>query len=186
MSSEHAEILRSSEDGKYRWHLRDMNSKNGTFVRAAKFYLKQNQEILIGGRRYVFRSPISQSRQGGSAESGTKERQSTMQWTAVSDEDIGRSHPALVELLPSGETGTSIVLAENVTIGSDSASCTAVIQNDPFVSKIHARVTKSKGGHWTVQDAGSVNGTWLRITSMPIEGKCDFQVGEQRLVFQPL
>jgi FHA domain len=40
--------------GRFRWHLTDLQSTNGTFVRIGNALLRHQQELLIGSRRYRF------------------------------------------------------------------------------------------------------------------------------------
>ena len=58
ISGRHAEINRRFENGEHRWYLRDMQSTNGTFVRASTIHLSHEQEFLIGGRRFRFEVPV--------------------------------------------------------------------------------------------------------------------------------
>ena len=58
MSGRHAEIGRRHENGEHCWYLKDLQSTNGTFVRASTVILSHEQEILIGGRRFRFEVPI--------------------------------------------------------------------------------------------------------------------------------
>ena len=57
ISSRHAELLRVAENGRSFWQLHDLNSTNGTFVRAAVALLKDQQEVLLGGQRLRFADP---------------------------------------------------------------------------------------------------------------------------------
>ena len=55
MSSRHAEVVRQFEKGQFRWHLADLQSTNGTYVRIpGKVPLKHGQEMLLGGGRFRF------------------------------------------------------------------------------------------------------------------------------------
>lgn len=54
MSSRHAEIHRRLESGAYHWYLVDQGSRNGTFVRAGRVALKNDDEIIIGKEYYRF------------------------------------------------------------------------------------------------------------------------------------
>ena len=54
ISGRHAELIRVFDNGRHFWQLHDLKSTNGTFVRAAVALLKDQQEVLLGGRRYRF------------------------------------------------------------------------------------------------------------------------------------
>ena len=57
ISGRHVEISRRHENGEYCWYLKDLQSTNGTFVRASTVVLNHEQELLIGGRRFRFEVP---------------------------------------------------------------------------------------------------------------------------------
>jgi pSer/pThr/pTyr-binding forkhead associated (FHA) protein len=50
----HAEITRTSVDGKWHWHLTDLHSLTGTFVSVTERQLKNGAEMWLGSRRYRF------------------------------------------------------------------------------------------------------------------------------------
>jgi pSer/pThr/pTyr-binding forkhead associated (FHA) protein len=55
VSTRHAEVVRQQvDDGSWAWELIDLDSTNGTFVRAGTAILKDGQEFLIGQTRYRF------------------------------------------------------------------------------------------------------------------------------------
>ena len=109
-----------------------------------------------------------------------------MGWQAISAQQIQQMSPSLVEQLPSGEEGRWFAFtSDELKLGSDSKACSLVIENDPFVSKVHAVVTRSSNGQWGIRDAKSTNGIWMRVASLPLDTHCEFQLGEQRFVFHP-
>lgn len=54
MSGRHAEILRRFEDDNYVWHLHDLQSRNGSYVKIDFIRLRNGDELLIGSSTYVF------------------------------------------------------------------------------------------------------------------------------------
>jgi hypothetical protein len=57
--------------------------------------------------------------------------------------------------------------------------------DDPFVNARHARLRRDAKGRWHVENNRSVNGVWLRIDQpLPLEGSCQFLLGEQRFIFR--
>jgi pSer/pThr/pTyr-binding forkhead associated (FHA) protein len=183
MSTQHAEIIREMDRGRFRWFLRDMSSTNGTFVRGYKFTLKHDQELVIGAGRYRYRQ-AQQVQPAGDADPPAQHN-STMGWQAVTPADVAQMFPSLVEQLPSGENGRVFALKETrLALGSDASKCALAIDNDPFVSGLHATISQTNNGRWVIQDAGSTNGVWLRIRSIPIDSNCEFQLGEQRFLFR--
>ncbi len=71
-----------------------------------------------------------------------------------------------------------------VTIGRHPDS--AIFLDDVTVSRHHARVLTEGNGQYTVEDAGSLNGTYLdgeRVEAAPLREGAQIQVGKFRLVF---
>jgi pSer/pThr/pTyr-binding forkhead associated (FHA) protein len=108
----------------------------------------------------------------------------------VGDEEITVSledHPAGVGLLVvkrGPNAGSRFTLGDNVTtIGRHPDS--DIVLDDVTVSRRHAEVT-SADGHFTVTDAGSLNGTYLnreRIEKAVLHSGDELQIGKFRLVF---
>ena len=57
ISGIHLAITLRVDDGRYRYYLADLGSRNGTFVRVSRAALKPDQELLLGARRYRFQTP---------------------------------------------------------------------------------------------------------------------------------
>ena len=57
MSSRHAEIIREGAKPPYTWFLRDVGSKNGTFVRCDNAPLRPDRLIMLGSRRFRMHMP---------------------------------------------------------------------------------------------------------------------------------
>jgi len=54
ISSEHIEIIRKQNDGRWEWHLRDLKSTNGTYISVERARLHDGDELLLGSNRYRF------------------------------------------------------------------------------------------------------------------------------------
>ncbi len=158
ISSRHAEVGRRLVDGEYRWYLRDLGSTNGTFVRTSRAVLREDQEFLIGGVRFRFDWVCDPSKQ---------------------------SAPALVEIGPSGETRRISLTAPETWLGRDAGRCTVVIDH-PSVSPRHASIKPRKSGRWMIENAGSRDGLWLRISHVHLGKGALFQCGEQRFLIRIL
>ncbi len=179
MSGRHAELARQLESGVHRWHLIDLASTNGTYVRVGSALLKSGQEMLLGGRRYRFDleklhdAPVSGTEPGAARE--------TSGWEPVSPADL---FPSLVELTSRGE-GQRFLLSQEVNwLGRDARLASLVLADDPLVSPQHARIYRDSKGRWHIENARSLNGTWLRIEHMILDGACQFQLGEQRFLWK--
>jgi pSer/pThr/pTyr-binding forkhead associated (FHA) protein len=170
ISARHAELVRRQEQGGGRWYLVDLRSTNGTFVRVVRSPIQDGQELLLGGRRYRFTA--------AGAPALADLPRGTQGWQRAAP---GDSTAALVELSPTGGERRIPLPATDVVIGRDRAQCHVVL-DDPLVCPRHLRLVRDKKGWWHVINLKSVNGVWLRVAEMPLEGACQFQLGEQRFL----
>lgn len=182
ISGRHAELSRRLEDGQYRWHLIDLQSFNGTYVRVGNALLKHEQELLIGGRRYRFHA-APQGAALAEAAAAEEKPKATSGWQSVSPADV---LPSLVELTAKGEGQRFLLTKPDNLVGRTPTTCTVVIANDPLVSPQHARIYRDAKGRWHVENSKSLNGTWLRIDEMALDTACQFQLGEQRFLLRVL
>ncbi len=54
MSGCHAELVRRFEEEKYVWHLHDLKSRNGSFVKIEFMRLRAGDEFILGSATYAF------------------------------------------------------------------------------------------------------------------------------------
>lgn len=181
ISGRHAEISRRFENGEHRWYLKDLQSTNGTFVRAATVLLSHQQELLIGSRRYRFEVPVPPSEPV--LPPGT-ETNATRKWQAIPGaQTVAAWHPALVDISP-GRTGPSFPITEAESwIGRDPRVCTIVV-DDPMADRRHARLYRDEKNRWVIANARSRNGLWARIEEVSLGRGGYFQCGEQRFFFK--
>jgi len=178
MSGKHFEIVRVIEDADFRWYVKDLGSTNGTFAAIKDYVLRHNQELIIGGRGYMFNAAPRGS--AVQTDEGVPERKTTMAMPAVSRADVDRLVPSLVEETPDGDGNRySLTDSENF-VGSDSNRCSVVIEGDPFVEPRHARIYRDQHERWRVEDVSSANRTWLRMDQIEVVKSGFFQAGEQR------
>lgn len=184
ISGRHAEIVRRPEGGQFRWSLRDLQSTNGTFVRAANVILHPDQEVLIGRGRFRFDPP-------GAAAVPTPPPQPgaagvTRKWQAVAPQDLAAlSRPSLVELTPQGEGRRFPLNDPENWVGRAPDQCSVVL-DDPTVDPRHARAYRDAKGRWLLENARSVNGLWVRVQEIAIDRGGQFQCGEQRFLVRVL
>lgn len=185
MSGRHAAIQREAVKGRYRWVLTDLQSTNGTFVRAASTILKHGQQILLGGRRYRFDAAQAGAAALAAAAAAEPEQPAgTRCWQSVKSSDL---LPSLVELTSQGADGQRLLLnQEENWIGRDLAQCSVTLVNDLLVSPRHARLYRDAKGLWHLENAGSRNGTWIRIDRLVLDSVGQFQLGEQRFLLRIL
>jgi pSer/pThr/pTyr-binding forkhead associated (FHA) protein len=177
MSGRHAQLCRQVEKGRYRWYLIDLQSTNGTYARVGKAALKHGQEILLGSRRYRFEAAAG----GGAAEAEAP--RGTQGWEVAGP---AGGTPALVEMTSRGDGQRFPLTRPENWVGRDAAQCAVALPGDPTVSPRHARLYRDARGRWFVENARSLNGTWVRLDKIPIDGTGQFQLGEQRFLLRVL
>lgn len=178
ISGRHAELSQRVEKGRYRWHLTDLRSSNGTYVRLSRALLRHGSELLLGSRRYRFDGPAGEQ----AVISEGAPPQGTRGWR----EPAVGSAPSLVELTPRGDGQRYLLPAEENWLGRDPTQATVVLANDPLVSPRHARLARDAKGRWMLENARSLNGTWIRQERIAIDGAGQFQLGEQRFLIKLL
>ena len=183
LSGRHLEISRRLENGHFRWYLKDLGSSNGTFVRVASALLSHEQVIVIGSRSYRFEAVMPGSAAWGPSAAG-RPTPSTRRLLPdpSSDADAGQI-PALVELSVSGGTRRCPLNHAEVWFGR-SPQKSSLVLDDPMVSPRHGCLRRDSKGRWRVDNAGSLNGVWLRIQELPLDRSGYFQCGEQRFAIK--
>ncbi|MEM0925431.1 MAG: FHA domain-containing protein, partial [Planctomycetota bacterium] len=177
-SGHHAELRCQKQKGRFRWYLIDRDSTNGTFVRAVRASLSRESELIIGGRRYCFQLPDS-----GSELAETAALQ-THAYQAPGQTMLEQFVPRLIEAGTDEDSPNAFAIATESILGSD-AKCQITIANDPLLNPTHARFYQNETERWMVEDQKSLNGTWIRVKRFPMDRRTEFQVGQQRFVFQP-
>jgi hypothetical protein len=176
MSARHAELKRSTDKEKHRWHLVDLKSTNGTYVRIGHAVLEHGQEFIIGRTRLCFEHP---SAERGAARPSNHANQGTIPWrSGVQDSNA----PSLVQVNAAGGSPRVLITQRDFWLGKDAGYCQLVIGDDPFVSARHARIQQDQQGRWIIENNKSPNGVWLRIQRLPIGGTCRFLLGEQQFM----
>jgi len=183
ISGRHAEVSRRFENGEHRWYLKDLQSTNGTFVRASTVILNHEQEMLIGSGRFRFEVPAAQSESAPAIES---EVNATRKWESLSGSpSVAGLQPALVDISP-GRPGRRFPLREQEHwVGRDPSQC-AIVINDPMADKKHARIYRDEKNRWIIANARSRNGLWARIQEVGLGRGGFFQCGEQRFFLKVL
>lgn len=185
ISSRHAEVVRRNLDGKYTWHITDLDSKSGVFVRVRSHQLKNNDVFMIGQR--LFRLDLA----SGAA---TQHQAVPMQTiNNLGDFDPATSEPRspeLVEVRARGNGRRFALQDGDNWIGRDpqqpslvtANQCGVVLTGDRTVSPRHANLFVDEDGEWTLEDAGSLNGVWVRVKNGKLDDQSEFQLGEQRFL----
>lgn len=181
ISGRHAEITRRFENGEHLWYMRDLQSTNGTFVRASTVILSHEQELLIGSRRFRFEAPAPTT---VPAQAQGPDVNATRKWEAIPGPPaVVMGHPTLVDISP-GRAGRRFTLTEREHwTGRDPGQCSIVIE-DPAVDRRHARLYRDDKNRWVIANARSRNGLWARIEEVRLGRGGFFQCGEQRFFFK--
>jgi hypothetical protein len=98
--------------------------------------------------------------------------------------DIGVQGPALVVRSGGGRSGETFAALNGGTTIGRSPDC-PVFLDDVTVSRKHA-VVLERGGHWFIEDQGSLNGTFVnrrRVESAQLSDGDEIQIGKYRLTF---
>jgi pSer/pThr/pTyr-binding forkhead associated (FHA) protein len=185
ISAEHAEITCRWRDGRYRWHLIDLRSTNGTFLRVWRAVLLDGKSVMLGGRRFMFCGPgAGVAHRADSSQGRPARKQSTRVFENPHQGEMDQVLPRLVEVTPRGDGQTIPLDRSPLWIGRDAQQCQIVLDGDPFVSPKHARVYRDERGRWMIEDANSLNGVWMRIRRAVLDRDAAFQLGEQRFQFR--
>ena len=102
----------------------------------------------------------------------------------LEQEDFGLEGPALVVRAGGGRAGESFRPSGERTRIGRSPDC-EIFLDDVTVSRNHAVLVQS-GGAFTVEDQGSLNGTFVnrkRIDNAPLREGDELQIGKYRLTF---
>ncbi len=182
MSSKHAQLECRRHRGSYQWHFVDLDSRNGSFFRVQRAYLRNAQEFLVGGHRFAFKMPTPDGRfddGGGTQVSGDDKDARATQLVS----DVKVSLPKLVYRDPKGPEQSYTLESTHIVIGSD-PSTSALSINDPYVCPNHLQLHHTPRG-WLIEDLNSRNGIWLRLHDVKLDQITEFQLGEQRFYFRP-
>ncbi len=173
ISGAHAEIRRVPWKGGYQWHLHDLGSVNGSFVRCLRSVFHETTVMIIGARRFRLRNPLRPAaRQLSTAD--------TNHMDAVSIPET--VWPVLIEA--SGKPGAVQLplRSESVTIGRVDGGAEIEL-DDPLVADQHATLKRQRDGSWLMEADYTRNGVWVSVNSIMLTGNCLFRLGEQRFRF---
>ena len=173
ISGAHAEIRRVPWKGAYQWHLQDLGSVNGTFVRSSRSVFHETTVMIIGSRRFRLRNPLKPAAmQVSSSDTNLLDNVSIPEtvW------------PMLIEA--SGKAGALQLplRSESATIGRVGGGADIEL-DDPLVANRHATLKRQRDGSWLLEADFTRNGVWVSVTSIELKSNCFFRLGEQRFRF---
>ena len=173
ISGSHAEIRRTPWKGGWQWHLHDMGSVNGTFVRCVRAILHENAVLIIGARRFRLRNPLVPSVMDLNGSE-----------TKIAD---GKHIPATVWPTLAEASGKPQALqfpirVDQVVIGRTGGGADIEL-DDPLLADRHAVLRRQRDGTWMIVSEQTKNGVWVSISAVPLSSHCFFRCGEQRFRF---
>ena len=187
ISTRHAEITRVFQDGKYSWRLHDLDSTNGTYVRVKAALLADNQELIVGRRRFRFVVGLAEADREVDAEEppAPPDIRQTCRWQLAETTLFPSKQPEqphLLELLADGEGQQFPLEHDSEWIGRDDSLGPLAFPDDTTMNLRHARLYRDREDHWRIEDSGSVNGVWLRVGEVQLTHQASFMLGEQVFV----
>ena len=173
LSGTHAEIRRLPWKGAYQWHLCDLGSVNGSFVRSLRSVFYETSVMIIGSRRFRLRNPLRPSVKHVSTTD-------TNRMDAVSAPET--VWPVLIEASEKPDAIQLPLRSEAMTIGRTGGGADIEL-DDPLVADTHATLKRMPDGSWLMVAEPTRNGVWVSISSIMLTGNCLFRLGEQRFRF---
>ena len=178
ISGAHAEIRRVPWKGGYQWHLHDLGSVNGTFVRSARSAFHEATVMVIGSRRFRLRNPLKPAH-GRPAGPEHSDSDTNLLDNVSIPETVW---PVLIEA--SGKPGglQLPLRSASATIGRMGGGAEIEL-DDPLVANRHATLKRQRDGSWLMEADFTRNGVWVSVTSIELRSNCFFRLGEQRFRF---
>ncbi|MFM7205769.1 MAG: FHA domain-containing protein [Planctomycetaceae bacterium] len=174
VSGLHGEIRRVPWKGAHQWHLLDLGSVNGTFVRIVRAVLHAEAIVIIGARRFRLRNPLVTHRRadrGPETRPIDASRLPETVWPVL--EETTHRAPGIVAPLKN----------DTVTIGRTGGGCDIQL-DDPLVADRHAQLERQRDGSWRIVAETTRNGVWVSISTATLTPHCHFRCGEQIFRFE--
>ena len=173
VSGAHAEIRRTPWKGGFQWHLHDLDSVNGTFVRCVRAVLHENAILVLGSRRFRLRNPLKPTSMPAAGHETNLLDGVHMPQTVW---------PILVEASAKAGAVQCPLRSERLVIGR--AGGGADIQlDDPLLANRHAELKRLRDGTWMIVAETTRNGVWVSVSAVGLTPYCFFRCGEQRFRF---
>lgn len=173
VSGSHAEIRRTSWNGGFQWHLHDLNSVNGTFVRCVRAVLHQNAVLILGARRFRLRNPLKPNSMPVAGH-----QTNLLDGMHIS----GTVWPVLVEASAKPGAAEFPLRSERLVIGRSGGGADIEL-DDPLLANRHAELKRLRDGTWMISAETTRNGIWVSVSAVGLTPYCFFRCGEQRFRF---
>ena len=173
VSGNHAEIRRTSWNGGFHWHLHDLASVNGTFVRCVRAVLHQNAILILGARRFRLRNPLKPNSMPMAGH-----QTNLLDGMHIS----GTVRPVLVEASAKSGAVEFPLRSERLVIGRAGGGADIEL-DDPLLANRHAELKRLRDGTWMISAETTRNGIWVSVSAVGLTPHCFFRCGEQRFRF---
>jgi hypothetical protein len=173
VSASHAEIRRTPWKGGFQWHLHDLESVNGTFVRCLRAVLHENAILILGSRRFRLRNPL---------------RPRAVQPSVLETNHLDGRHipetvwPVLAEASTKAGAVEVPLRSERLVIGRAGGGADVEL-DDPLLANVHATLKRMRDGSWMIASETTRNGIWVSVSAVALTSYCFFRCGEQRFRF---
>ncbi|MFM1997150.1 MAG: hypothetical protein RLZZ111_1537 [Planctomycetota bacterium] len=173
VSASHAEIRRTPWKGGFQWHLHDLDSVNGTFVRCLRAVVHENAILILGSRRFRLRNPL---------------RPRTVPASAAETNQLDGRHipetvwPVLAEASTKAGAVEVPLRSERLVIGRAGGGADVEL-DDPLLANTHATLKRMRDGSWMITSETTRNGIWVSVSAVALTPYCFFRCGEQRFRF---
>jgi hypothetical protein len=173
ISGAHAEIRRTPWKGGFQWHLHDLDSVNGTFVRCVRAVLHENAVVILGSRRFRLKNPLKPSAVATAA----------AETRLVDGEHIPETvWPVLMESSGKANALQFPLRSGELAIGRTGGGADIQL-DDPLLAYNHASLKRMRDGTWMIVSETTRNGIWVSISAVSLSAHCFFRCGEQRFRF---
>ena len=173
VSGNHAEIRRTSWKGGFQWHLHDLESVNGTFVRCVRAVLHQDAVLILGARRFRLRNPLKPNSLPAAGH-----QTNLLDGMHIS----GTVWPVLVEASAKQGAVEFPLRSERLVIGRAGGGADIEL-DDPLLANRHAELKRLRDGTWMISAETTRNGIWVSVSAVGLTPYCFFRCGEQRFRF---
>ncbi|MFM8496438.1 MAG: FHA domain-containing protein [Planctomycetia bacterium] len=173
ISHTHAEIRRVPWKGGFRWHLRDLDSRNGTFVRCARAVLHASAIVILGTRRFRLRNPLR-------SDSAAAESSDTR---LLDGSQIPASVWPSLEETTGGKNAVQFQLRTDMLDIGRAGGGADIQLDDPLLAYAHATLKRMRDGTWMISAERTRNGVWVSISDVVLGSNCYFRCGEQQFQF---
>jgi pSer/pThr/pTyr-binding forkhead associated (FHA) protein len=173
ISGAHAEIRRTEWKGGFQWHLNDLESVNGTFVRCVRAVLHENAILILGARRFRLRNPLKPK------SVPTVGHQTNLMDGMHIPETVW---PVLAEASTKPGAMAFSLRSDRLLIGRVGGGADIQL-DDPLLANRHAELKRLRDGTWMISAETTRNGIWVSVTAVGLTPYCFFRCGEQRFRF---